>query len=538
VSTLFLERFPQYTFFLPQWIAEAKEPPEVKQIRVIPPQGAEVLYLYGLGKGILSEECWKWLGERPTHRIIFLEPEPNRMIHLLHQPHMKRLLEDHQIEIVHLPSGHLQRRLLRELSEKYPFRGVHVIPFAVTDDRRFRRVEAALIKNTACTHAHFLDRLHGHIPFSHLVQNIRHLPEAFYGNRLQGTFAQVPAVICGAGPSLENGIDIIRTLGKRALVIAGGSAIAALSYHGIAPHFALAVDPNPEEMERVKSEMPVPLLFSTRLFPAVLSHWKGPLGYIRSGMAGIPELWLEEELGLVEPILAEHLPNESFSVTTLAAAFAVHLGCNPILFEGVDLAYTGRQRYATGVAGVECKESDRQPIDRWIRKRDRHGNMTESAVRWVMEARALSRFANRHRDRLWVNCTRGGLHIPGMKEMALSEAVAHCTEEWDLRTRVEEAILQAPMPSVTRMVLEKRLLFLQNSLLMIQGYLDALIEGRGSSALTEWELREELSRSPLLFDAEWIIRKAFIPREPAALWRGLLELVICYRNAIDKGVLF
>ncbi len=49
-----------------------------------------------------------------------------------------------------------------------------------------------------------------------------------------------------------------------------------------------------------------------------------------------------------EPVGPELGP-EAFSVTTIAIALAVEMGCNPILLDGIDLAYTGMKRYAEGV---------------------------------------------------------------------------------------------------------------------------------------------------------------------------------------------
>ena len=521
IIELFIERFPKYTFSLPLWF-EGSE----KDLAI--PPGAELLYLYGIGDGKLPSQVWHWLKENSKYRVVFLEPDSNRIVELLEKQYARDLLECKQIEIVHL-SG---RYILKELAEQYPLRGVHVLPFSIVDRRNFHRVKAQLLRKTALTHAHFLERLHGYIPFSHLVKNLQRLPSAFYANRLKGAFVNVPAVICGAGPSLAASIEELRQLENRALILAGGSAIAVLNHYGITPHFALAIDPNSDEIERLKNSYPhkVPLLFSSRLIPEAFAGWRGPLGYLRSGMAGIPELWFEEQLGLTEPVLGEKLSPESLSITSLAAAFAVHLGCNPILFDGVDLAYTDHQRYAKGVV-FEEQGGDLQPIDRRLSKRDRTGKMTESAVRWVMEAQALARFAKKHRDRCWINSTQGGLGLKGIETRSFKDL--NFTQTWNLREMICNAIQNAPMPSNTKIILEEKMAELRGSLQNVIAHLEVLIGGK-NSVLAELELKEEMATSLLFFDYERTIRTALGSCDQMAIWKLLHEIAVRYLTAASS----
>jgi hypothetical protein len=501
VAGLFTERFPRYALSLSMWKEEAFHPPE---------EHVEVLYVYGVDEA-LALFLQSWLFDKRERRLIFLEPREERIVRFLRSHFAKEILEEKQIEIYHLPRGRGKSHLFLELAERYPVRGIEIVSSPEYRGRgEVQRARLQLLRKTALTHAHFLERLHGHIPFSNLLRNLTHLPAAFYVNGMKDAFRGIPAMICGAGPSLSSSFGMLKGLEEKALIFAGGSAIGALSNQGIAPHFAVAIDPNPDELERLKNcsfALEVPFLFSCRLFPDVFATSKGPFGYMRSGMAGLPELWFEEELGLLnDEILGASLPAESLSVTMLSAAVAHHLGCDPILFDGLDLAYTGNKRYTEGV-NATCKEPGEenvQPVDRSLSSRDRFGKKITSAVRWIMESDSLSLFAKRCKERRWINCTAGGLALKGIESMPLSHAIQLFDVERDLRKVVREAIAKSPMPASAKDILPQKIEELKESIKRVIEHLDILILGKcqGLAALSEIEIKEELAYQILFYGME------------------------------------
>lgn len=530
IAALFTERFPRYAFSLSEWTPGKLT---LDPIAFHPSEHVEVLYLFKMGD---ARALFDWLGQKSSRRLIFLEPDSRSIVAFLQQSNAKEILEQRQIEIYHLPEKREKRALLQELSERYPVRGVFVEPGAKLspqERRSYNRLRLQLLRKTALTHANFVDRLYGHIPLFNLLQNLSHLPNAFYVNRMKDAFQNIPAIICGAGPSLEHSMEELRRLDNRALIIAGGSAITALSTRGIIPHFAVAIDPNPDEMRRLQNSRVFegPFLFSSRLYPDVMALMNGPFGYMRSGMAGIVELWLEEELNLKEPILGQHLPVESLSVTTLCAAIADHLGCNPIIFDGLDLAYTENRRYAAGVeAGSEKNDEYSQPVDRLWQKKDRQGKKIVSAIRWVMESAALSKLARRRKKKRWINGTQGGIGISGIDVQPLKETIFE--REWDLRALVHSAIHRSSMPVDTKKILEQKTDELRASLNAVVSRLGILIknENAGKCALAEIELKDELAYSIMFFDIEKTLQNQK-QESPTSFWQAFLEIAQNYQKA-------
>jgi hypothetical protein len=489
----FCERFPKYALLAPGW-----EPTRLRNVTFSKLPDVEVLYVFGLGA--FYQEMKSWLHEHPERQLVILEEDEGVVAAALQKS--QPWVSDTQVDFVLLPKKN-RELIYQELAEKYPAK--HIEVFGPAKDRLL------LLRKTTLAHALFIDRLHGHQPFENFVRNISRLNSGFYANGLKNSFQNVPAIVCGAGPSLQAAIPLLKQLEGRAIVIAGGSTLAALSAQGYQPHFGVAIDPNLEEYHRFQNSFCFegPLLFSTRVFPQIFETCNGPFGYLRSGVGGVPELWLEEELKLTDPLLGHHLSEESISVTAICLAFAQHIGAGPILLSGVDLAYTGGKRYAAGVTDEKLQlkdlEKTHNSADRVVRRKDKQGKQVFSAVRWIMEAASISHYAKSHPEIEWVNTTAGGLPIAGLKEMSLEAAAEkHLSQQWDLRGKVAQQIALNPLPVVPNLLQE-----LKESLVRLIGHLEILTgQKKGAKALAEIEMREELAMSILFYDMPKVLEQA------------------------------
>ena len=101
---------------------------------------------------------------------------------------------------------------------------------------------------------------------SNYYKNILKLDGVHASRGLYEEFRNIPAIICGPGPSLDKNIDVLRTLGDRALIIAGGTGINALNAGGVIPHICVSIDPNTAQKTRIiaSKSYDVPLLYRSR----------------------------------------------------------------------------------------------------------------------------------------------------------------------------------------------------------------------------------------------------------------------------------
>ena len=250
------------------------------------------------------------------------------------------------------------------------------------------------------------------------------MSDSFYVNRLKGALQGVPAIICGAGPSLYQNRDVLKRLQNKAFIIAGGSALTALAAYGIDPHMGVIVDPNTEEVERMKkvSTREVPVVYSLRVNKDVFQYLDGPLGYIKSIAGGLDALSIESELGLSqEETIGWGLSREAFSVTALNVSLAQYLGCSSMALVGVDLALEQGKRYACGVVEEKHNKLDEEAGD--------PGNITikqknaDTLIKWSMEARAISDYKRKFGLNI-TNASNSGLEIEDVKYASLAQLEA------------------------------------------------------------------------------------------------------------------
>ena len=518
---LLMERFPRLALQLPNVIPmpPAEEP-------LVLPLSSEIdlIYFYGIGQGEAFHYLARFLEEKKERRLILFDNCFEKIGALLHSPRGLDLLKNPQVFLAHLGE-------IEQLTTQFSLPNLEVYCLPSRQGVVFQELRELILRKTLLSHSLHLDRLQGYQLFDQFLMNLRSLPHSFYANGLKGKFRGVPAIICGAGPSLTQAIPLLKTVEDKALIIGGGSTLPALSSQGILPHFGMAIDPNPEEYLRLKNSFAfeMPFLYSTRVFPQIFQTCNGPFGYMRSGIGGMLELWIEEALSLQDPLLGELLSQESISVTAICLAWAQFLGCNPIFLNGVDLAYTNQQRYASGVGPVSAEEPNRG-ADKMVCKQDRQGRSVDTAIRWLMESASFSHFAKKHPETTFFNTTEGGLQVEAIPYMPLEEAIQkYCTQTWNLREKVFQEIGHSPMPQETEEIICAKIEELGKSLLRIIDQLEILSgEKEGSIHLAEWELSQEMAYPYLFYDIDAVLEKEAFLRGPLNKWEEFLTLARKY----------
>lgn len=165
------------------------------------------------------------------------------------------------------------------------------------------------------------------------VKNARQKNAAYReGMKLRGAFADVPAVVLGAGHSLFEYQDLLPKLSERALIFAGG---AALSMIDIKPHFAGAIDVDcPREIFTKAKCFDVPLCYQARMGQEQFSLFQGEK--ILFPDSSCP--WIDRAY--------RQKPHEfGWSVATFLMEIAFLFGCSPILCIGMDFCYKEGKKY-------------------------------------------------------------------------------------------------------------------------------------------------------------------------------------------------
>lgn len=459
-----LEHYPDLFFLLNY--TEIKPSPIVLHSETgnVSVDGIDILYVYGIGLGEHYLTYQVWLHEKRERRLIFLEDELYFIDQALKNPEVSPLFTDPQVVVQFFEPKQLSLKL-DELIAAFPSDRIDVTAIKAYQKhkkRRFLQIRLHLLRGSTVAHSLLTETLYAHKLLGNVLRNIKRWDGSFFAGGLKGKFVNVPAIICGAGPSLQNNIELLKTLDDRALIIAGGSTIAALSNQGVHPHLGVALDPNAEEFDRLKiaSAYEMPLIYATRLQPDVFNAISGEWGYLVTDTGGSCERYFEAHLGFDLKPIGPELGAEAMSVTTLAIAMAVEMGCNPIFLNGIDLAYTNMQRYAEGImpssrVHLQDMRAQTKASERLLKRKNIHGHYVHTLVKWVMESECIGAFAKSQNGTQFYNVAEGGLGFPGIANASLSDLLETLPDPTDLRALVHAEIQRLKMPPMKEKIAEE-----------------------------------------------------------------------------------
>jgi hypothetical protein len=466
---------------------------------------SDLVCLYGL-EGI--EEYQKWLEEKEERLLLILEDERE-----FFQPHHPR------IHFFFLPPGD-EEQVFKQIAWDFVF--LRFFYAASPQKMRAPELFKQLQKIQDGVHLVASDWSDlGMQVTKNAMKNLKRFSAALSVKPLFGRFQGVPAIICGGGPSLEKNGFLLKELEEKAMIIAGGTALPLLSQRGISPHFAAALCPHPPK-ERFwgQTHFETPLFYQNRVDPDLLN------------LAHAVTLCLPDAgSSLIERcFFPEEYFEAGWNVVTFSTAIAYALGCNPILFVGVDLAAQNGAIYSSGVEAT-CEEK------KLVETCNEEGNCFFSKRDWLMAREWLSNFAMKRPETLFLNATEGGIGIPGIANIALKDAPLKISQ--DFHGRIFAALQSLPQnPPVEFEAVE-------GSLSRSQKFVNRLLERMeqvfpspffedGQCTLLQVELEEEKIYSTLLAPF-WEFWKRIILREEEALHPEIHRILFFKR--ILEGIL-
>ncbi len=206
------------------------------------------------------------------------------------------------------------------------------------------------------------------------TQLIRNIPALVRQGRsllhLQGALRGRPAVVVGAGPSLDQAIPLLRDVAGHVTIIVAFKALRAVVAGGISPDFVVCLDPKQKvrhlegvDLSRVGcfvieaacEDETLSVAASSPLVPFVASDLTAEL---------------VRELKLIEVPLV----GTAGSAVHAAIQLGLILGCEHIYLAGTDFGFPQDRLYATGagtgdrfVVSADGKSYSRQPLDSHFR---------------------------------------------------------------------------------------------------------------------------------------------------------------------------
>jgi len=229
------------------------------------------------------------------------------------------------------------------------------------------------------------------------MKNIHEEIECSYLADLKGCLNKVPAIICGAGPSLDQSFFEFK---EKALVFSGGSALNALK---LSPHFIGLTDSRTPPGFFKKSFEESRLFFSLKAPHEIVNK-----NFKQKFLCFAEERYLFFRL-IVEKLGAKFDPIDmGWSTVTFLTAIAVYLGCDPIIFNGVDLCFKAKQIYAEDVAKISYRKKNSQEF---ISVKDEKGNSKKTQNDWLMSAFFLQKLTEANPSINFYNLSEEGLFL-------------------------------------------------------------------------------------------------------------------------------
>lgn len=286
---------------------------------------------------------------------------------------------------------------------------------------------------------------------NHIAKNLPFYARMPVLNSLARKFEGKPAILVGAGPSLDGSLEGLRKAKGHALICAVHTATKPLIKAGIIPDLVVIIESQKllnyfeglEDLDRITF---VP---SVQTHPLHLELEFGHfMGLSMEGNAVAD--WMQEAFD-VEPLPA------SSSVSGVSFSMLHALGCNPLVLVGMDCALTDNRTHASqSVQGtIRMGKKLKEGRFSFVADGGDEGEFnTHEVVAWGGEGKILARpvyTTYRHwfegvaqtwaAGRTLINATEGGARIHGFLEQSLAEALdQHCQVEFS-----PEAVIHAAL---------------------------------------------------------------------------------------------
>ncbi len=260
------------------------------------------------------------------------------------------------------------------------------------------------------------------------VKNLRILYDHYNFCSLHRTLPKdVPAIIVGAGPSLDKNIDDLKLAKGKAFIIACDTALKPLISHGIIPDLFVVVDPKkPLELFERSEVWDIPILTGLDVPYSVMERHRGKkILYMDAPIVGRV---LQQVFGPQWNTPAHFMGGVPTGGNVASSAFSAArlMGAATVILVGQDMALTREKEHAEGTLQADRKfdlNNKNLPLVESI-----DGEMIptlpilKTYLEWFEEQVRM------YPGIKVVNATQGGANVHGSTQMDLKDAIAQfCT---------------------------------------------------------------------------------------------------------------
>lgn len=279
-----------------------------------------------------------------THAVVVLEPDPKKAVLCLGLNDYRHHIVSGKLQFISPDIAALQK-VLKTLTLHYLFGNIYFLHDPVSLSKLYDkwseniskalnhfRIETDTVRNWQDTYV------------ENELQNLTHAKhEGTILPFINDGLRDIPAVVFGAGPSLQKNAPYFSNHQDSYLMTTAFQTLPALLRLGIRPHICMALDAHPAMMSVYESLSKddledIILLYSTKSYPELSSQWPGKR---------IP-LWTHGGLFHFHENTVKHLFNAGGNVGVALIRFLMNSGVQGIITVGQDFGSKGNRTHAEG----------------------------------------------------------------------------------------------------------------------------------------------------------------------------------------------
>ena len=251
---------------------------------------------------------------------------------------------------------------------------------------------------------------------------LRNLPHMFGApdiSELAGKFEDIPFILIGAGPSLDESIDFLKDMQDKAIIVASNSPYRKLINNGIRPHLVVTADPMEPTLagfQNVKLDH-VPLACPFSAYPEIVERFSGRIVSWCTFNPIVKALREQRNQPEGTPIM------EQGTVSGCVLDISRVLGCKKVMFIGQDMCVRDDGRYYTDDSFYADAGNHFASTDKGQRL---PGNTQEKVLvepRLFVYLKTFEQFiSKKHESVEYRNLARTGVRIEGAPYITYEEA--------------------------------------------------------------------------------------------------------------------
>lgn len=396
------------------------------------------------------------------YRLVWIVPDSQALTQSLFHSHLSQIIIDPRSRIVMADNSQALNHLLREDITGIGIWGVNVYANKNLEPpneiiKLVRDIEAVAHENASIQYQQ------GPEVQKNIAANLPHILHSTVLDQWNGQYSKQPAVVVGAGPSLDHNLPILKQSPHKPLIICVDTALRLLLQNGIEPGFVVSCDPTTLNTRHFKDvQLPPKTVFA--FLPEIHRSVLPMLNHFQLMCLHDTNSKLLEQI--TQSLSLQTTFSRGMNVGFCAYSLAKVLGCSPIILIGMDLALkAGKSSHAQGTANasevkidtiegtVQLTGNVQTNKSQLVETAGYHGGTVTTFQHFHLVLQRFAQDIATHTIPV-INATEGGAQIPGTSQMTLAQTLSQHSQPTQPiefpQTQINSALIQATLDHLKR----------------------------------------------------------------------------------------